>query len=284
MMVHFAGVCTGSRYWIWRAPAVPSPAPSERRCFTATPGGQAEDLLVSPSSSSPSAVRWRPSTAPPPRSSGRPGSPTGPSTVSDSWCLGGPHTSRSIAMPTTTLNRPFSACAGRTRAIHSSSCCRRPCGVVRRGGRRTRRGSGDSSESWSTSCSCRTQNSSRQRCWTASRSRRSGCARDGSPPKRGLEGRNLGFHLAQFDAAILAGELEIVDALFAVFDVVHARGVRSSYDWPVGVTVMMATGAIELGDSSAAAWIERADESAGAAGSVSEQALLRVHSARTSFS
>ena len=103
-----------------------------------------------------------------------------------------------------------------------------------------------------------------------------------SPPKRGLEGRNLGFHLAQFDAAILAGELEVVDALFVAFEHIHDKGVRASYDWPIGVAVMLATAAIELGDD-AGRWIECAEESAARAGSVLEQAALRVQRARYAF-
>jgi len=104
-----------------------------------------------------------------------------------------------------------------------------------------------------------------------------------SPPKRAIEAHNLGFHLAQFDAALLAGELEIVDALFAAFAPVHDRGIRASYDWPIGISLMMAAGAIELGDSRAPEWIQSAETSAASAGSMLEQALLAVHRARYAF-
>ncbi len=103
------------------------------------------------------------------------------------------------------------------------------------------------------------------------------------PPRRGLGARNIGFHLAQFDAAILAGELEVVDALFASFEPVYERGVRASFDWPLGISLLMAAGAIELGDGSAEAWIQRAEQSATQAGSILEQALLRVQRARHAF-
>jgi class 3 adenylate cyclase len=104
-----------------------------------------------------------------------------------------------------------------------------------------------------------------------------------TPPKRGLGARNIGFHIAQFEGAILAGELEVVDALFAAFAVVHKGNVRASYDWPIGIALTMAAGAIELGDSSAELWIEHAEQAAALAGSVLEQALLRVHRARHAF-
>ncbi len=104
-----------------------------------------------------------------------------------------------------------------------------------------------------------------------------------TPPKRGLGARNIGFHIAQFEGAILAGELEVVDALFAAFSVVHEGNVRASYDWPIGIALTMAAGAIELGDSSAELWIEHAEQAAALAGSVLEQALLSVHRARHAF-
>jgi class 3 adenylate cyclase len=103
------------------------------------------------------------------------------------------------------------------------------------------------------------------------------------PPRRGLEARNIGFHIAQFDAAILAGELEVVDALFFAFGVVHERGVRASHDWPVGISLLMAAAAIELGDPSAESWIPLAEQAASEAGSVLEQAVLRVQRARHVF-
>jgi class 3 adenylate cyclase len=104
-----------------------------------------------------------------------------------------------------------------------------------------------------------------------------------TPPKRGLGARNIGFHMAQFEAAILAGELEIVDALFAAFAAVHDGDVRASYDWPMGIALTLAAAAIELGDSSAESWIEHAEQAAALAGSVLEQAVLRVHRARHAF-
>jgi class 3 adenylate cyclase len=103
------------------------------------------------------------------------------------------------------------------------------------------------------------------------------------PPRREIGARNIGFHLAQFDAAILAGNLEVVDALFAAFGPVHARGVRASYDWPIGISLMMAAAAIELGDGSVEQWLRHAEQSAIQAGSGLEQALLGVQRARHAF-
>jgi len=104
-----------------------------------------------------------------------------------------------------------------------------------------------------------------------------------SPPKRAIAAHNLGFHLAQFDAALLAGELEVVDALYAAFGPVHEHGIRASYDWPIGISLTMAAGAIELGDRQAEEWIQSAKVSAASAGSMLEQALLAVHEARYAF-
>ena len=104
-----------------------------------------------------------------------------------------------------------------------------------------------------------------------------------SPPKRDLEARNIGFHLAQFEAALLAGDLEIADALFATFGALHDRGVRASYDWPIGISLVMATAAIELGDGSVDVWLHHAEQSAIQAGSGLEQALLHVQRARHAF-
>ncbi len=103
------------------------------------------------------------------------------------------------------------------------------------------------------------------------------------PPRREIGARNIGFHLAQLDAAILAGNLEVVDALFAAFQVVHDRGVRASYDWPIGISLLMATAAIELNDGSVEVWLRHAEESAIQAGSGLEQALLHVQTARHAF-
>ena len=54
-------------------------------------------------------------------------------------------------------------------------------------------------------------------------------------PRNGLSFRNLGFHLAQFDAAVIAGDLEAVDDLFRLFSDLYERGVRASHDWPTGI-------------------------------------------------
>jgi class 3 adenylate cyclase len=104
-----------------------------------------------------------------------------------------------------------------------------------------------------------------------------------TPPKRGLGARNIGFHMAQFEGAILAGELEVVDALFAAFAAVHEANVSASYDWPIGIASTMAAAAIELGDNSAEMWLGHAEQAAARAGSVLEQALLHVHRARNAF-
>ncbi len=104
-----------------------------------------------------------------------------------------------------------------------------------------------------------------------------------TPPKRGLGARNIGFHMAQFEGAILAGELEVVDEMFVAFAAVHDGDVHASYDWPMGIALTMAAAAIELGDSSAESWIEHAEQSAALAGSVLEQAMLSVHRARHAF-
>ncbi|MEO8266940.1 MAG: adenylate/guanylate cyclase domain-containing protein [Ilumatobacteraceae bacterium] len=103
------------------------------------------------------------------------------------------------------------------------------------------------------------------------------------PPRREIGARNIGFHLAQLDAAILAGNLEVVDALFAAFEIVHDRGVRASYDWPIGISLLMATAAIELGDGSVEVWLHHAEQSAIQAGSGLELALLHVQRARHAF-
>ncbi|HZX55712.1 MAG TPA: adenylate/guanylate cyclase domain-containing protein, partial [Ilumatobacteraceae bacterium] len=104
-----------------------------------------------------------------------------------------------------------------------------------------------------------------------------------SPPKRAIASHNIGFHISQMEATILTGDLEILDALFDAFRDAYQRGVRASYDWPLGIALMLASAAVELGDDSADSWLEQATEGAGRAGSVLEQALLRVHSARHAF-
>ncbi|MEP7111719.1 MAG: adenylate/guanylate cyclase domain-containing protein [Ilumatobacteraceae bacterium] len=104
-----------------------------------------------------------------------------------------------------------------------------------------------------------------------------------SLPRNGLGFRNIGFHSAQFEAAILAGNLEVVDGLFALFDGVYQAGVRSSQDWPTSVALSMAAAAIELGDDSADAWLTRAEESAVSAGSYFEHALVDVYRSRHAF-
>jgi class 3 adenylate cyclase len=96
--------------------------------------------------------------------------------------------------------------------------------------------------------------------------------------------RNLGFHLAQLEAAVLAGNLEVVDDLSPLFDRVYQLGVRASHDWPVSVALVMAAAAIELGDASADLWLERSQEAATATGSVLEQAITDVYRSRHAFS
>jgi class 3 adenylate cyclase len=104
-----------------------------------------------------------------------------------------------------------------------------------------------------------------------------------SLPRNGLGFRNIGFHSAQFEAAILAGNLEVVDGLFVLFDRAYQAGVRASQDWPTCVALSMAAAAIELGDDSTTEWLERAEESAMAAGSYFEQALVDVYRSRHAF-
>ncbi len=69
-----------------------------------------------------------------------------------------------------------------------------------------------------------------------------------SSPRNGLSIRNLGFHLAQLEASLLTGNLEVVDDLFQQFDPVYRSGVRASHDWPISVALAMAAATIELGD------------------------------------
>ncbi len=102
-------------------------------------------------------------------------------------------------------------------------------------------------------------------------------------PRNGLSFRNLGFHVAQFEAAVLAGNLEIADELFSLFDGVYERGVRASHDWPMSVALAMAAAAVEMGDRSADLWIERSQLGAAAAGSVLEQAVSDVYRSRQAF-
>jgi class 3 adenylate cyclase len=102
-------------------------------------------------------------------------------------------------------------------------------------------------------------------------------------PRNGLSFRNLGFHLAQMEAAVLAGNLEVLDELFSLFGDVYERGARASHDWPTSVAVAMAGAAIEMGDKTADVWIERSRDGATAAGSVLEQALSEVYRSRHAF-
>ena len=82
---------------------------------------------------------------------------------------------------------------------------------------------------------------------------------------------------------MLAGNLEVVDELFSLFDGVYERGVRASHDWPTSVALAMAAAAIEMGDNSADLWIERSQQGASAAGSVLEQAVSDVYRSRQAF-
>ena len=104
-----------------------------------------------------------------------------------------------------------------------------------------------------------------------------------SAPRNGLSFRNLGFHLAQIEAAVLAGNLEVVDELFPLFGDVYERGARASHDWPTSVALAMAGAAIEMGDNTADLWIERSADGAGAAGSILEQAISDVYRSRQAF-
>jgi class 3 adenylate cyclase len=102
-------------------------------------------------------------------------------------------------------------------------------------------------------------------------------------PRSGLSFRNIGFHMAQLEAAVLAGNLEVVDDLFALFGSAYDHGVRASHDWPTTVALAMAAAAIEIGDDSADAWIERAWQGAAASGSILEQAVSDVYRSRQAF-
>ena len=102
-------------------------------------------------------------------------------------------------------------------------------------------------------------------------------------PRNGLSFRNIGFHLAQFEAAVLAGNLEVVDDLFSLFGRVYELGVIASHDWPTSVALGMSAAAIEIGDKSADVWIQRSQQGASAAGSVLEQAIADVYRARHAF-
>ncbi len=104
-----------------------------------------------------------------------------------------------------------------------------------------------------------------------------------SAPRNGLSFRNIGFHLAQIEAAVLAGHLETVDQLFPLFDDVYRLGVRASHDWPTSVALAMAAAAVELGDDSSGMWIERSQECAASAGSVLEHAIADVYRSRYVF-
>ena len=102
-------------------------------------------------------------------------------------------------------------------------------------------------------------------------------------PRVELSFRNLGFHLAQLEAAVLVGNLEVVDDLFRRFESAYRVGVRATNDWPTSVALTISAAAMELGDRTAGDWIEAAQESATASGSVLEQALLDVYRARYAF-
>lgn len=104
-----------------------------------------------------------------------------------------------------------------------------------------------------------------------------------SSPRSGLSFRNLGFHLAQLEGAVLAGNLEVVDELFALFGDVYERGVTASHDWPTSIAVAMAAAAIEMGDSSADMWIDRSQQDAAASGSILEQAISDIYRSRQAF-
>ena len=104
-----------------------------------------------------------------------------------------------------------------------------------------------------------------------------------SSPRNGLTFRNLGFHMAQIEAAVVAGNLEVVDDLFRLFGPVYDLGIRVSNDWPTSVALGMAAAAIELGDDAADLWIERSHEAASASGSVLEQAMADVYRSRYEF-
>ena len=102
-------------------------------------------------------------------------------------------------------------------------------------------------------------------------------------PRNGLGFRNLGFYMAQLESAILAGNFEVVDDLFPLFDRTYQQGIRASNDWPTSLALTMAAAAIELVDNSVDLWFERSQESASASGSTLEQALLEVYRSRYAF-
>ena len=104
-----------------------------------------------------------------------------------------------------------------------------------------------------------------------------------SVPRQGLGFRNLGFHIAQLEAAVLAGNLEIVDELFPLFARAYDQGVRASHDWPTSIALAMAAAAIELGDIAADRWIECSRDAAAAAGSELERAVSDVYRSRQAF-
>jgi class 3 adenylate cyclase len=102
-------------------------------------------------------------------------------------------------------------------------------------------------------------------------------------PRKELTFRNMGFYLTQLDAAVLAGNLEVVDDLFPLFGPLYERGIRASNDWPTSIALVMTAAAIELGDHDADLWMERSHESAAAAGSMLEQAISDVYRSRHAF-
>ncbi|MGZ4738674.1 MAG: hypothetical protein ACXVLM_05485 [Ilumatobacteraceae bacterium] len=102
-------------------------------------------------------------------------------------------------------------------------------------------------------------------------------------PRQGLSFRNIGFHLAQLESAVLAGNLEVVDDLLPLFDRAYQAGLRASNDWPISIALVIAGASIELGDSAADLWVERAHESAQLAGSILELAIVDIYRSRQAF-
>ena len=102
-------------------------------------------------------------------------------------------------------------------------------------------------------------------------------------PRGELGFRNMGFYLVQLEAAVLAGNLEVVGDLFPLFEPVYRLGVRASSDWPTSVALAMAAAAIDLGDDTADLWLERSRQSESAAASTLEQALYDVYRSRHAF-
>ncbi|MDP9463005.1 MAG: adenylate/guanylate cyclase domain-containing protein, partial [Actinomycetota bacterium] len=104
-----------------------------------------------------------------------------------------------------------------------------------------------------------------------------------TPPRRDLGARNLGFHLAQIEAATIVGELEVVDVLKAALSKLHERGVEASFDWPTSLPAAIASAAIELGDVDASTWLDRARVAAVASGSPLDVARNTIEHVRWAF-